>query len=142
MKMTACNEAEELQKVVVHLQDEIESKKRTVILLRGALGAGKTTLVKKYVELLGYDPSLVDSPTFSLVNTYNLGTHTIHHFDLYRLDRAEEIEEIGFFEYIDSGDVCFIEWPDKIADFLPGDKRIELDITVSSSTCRDYSFLY
>ena len=114
---------------------------KNIYLLRGNLGAGKTTFVKQYVENCGGKADDVDSPTFSIVNTYTVNDKTIHHFDLYRLESAEEIEDIGFMEYIDSGDTCFIEWPEKIADFLPTERVTNIDISVSLNECREYFFL-
>ena len=81
----------------------------------------------------------MDSPTFSIVNAYNVAQKTIYHFDLYRLDSIEEIEDIGFMEYIDSGNLCFIEWPEKIASYLPTERVLTVNIALSSQECREYS---
>ena len=71
---------------------------------------------------------------------YKVNNRIIHHFDLYRLESAEEIEDIGFMEYIDSGDTCFIEWPEKIAEFLPTERIHNIDISISLNECREYTF--
>ncbi|MCF8714165.1 tRNA (adenosine(37)-N6)-threonylcarbamoyltransferase complex ATPase subunit type 1 TsaE [Joostella atrarenae] len=92
--------------------------KNKIILFKGEMGAGKTTLIKKIVEELGSQDH-VSSPTFSLVNEYQGTNDTIYHFDLYRIEDVEEIHNIGFEDYIYSNAWCFIEWPDKIMDFLP-----------------------
>lgn len=139
MRFTVCDIATDFTHVATYLKNELK-KGKNIVLLRGDLGAGKTTTVKHFVEYIGGDISDVDSPTFSIVNTYKLTRQTIHHFDLYRLNSAEEIEDIGFMEYIDSGDLCFIEWPEKIAEFLPEDRVINLDISVSLNLCREYTF--
>jgi len=93
------------------------------ILLRGPLGAGKTTLVKKIVSLLLSIPEdQISSPTFSLHHIY--APH-VHHFDLYRLNNAKEVSSLGFFDIIsDAENICFIEWPEKILDQLPMERCI------------------
>lgn len=111
-----------------------------ILLLTGDLGAGKTTFVKEYLSHKGFDKNTIDSPTFSIVNTYSKEGEDIHHFDLYRMKSAEEVDDLGFFEYAESGKLCFVEWPEKIAEFLPAKKVIQLNISVSSNQCREYSF--
>jgi tRNA threonylcarbamoyladenosine biosynthesis protein TsaE len=134
-RFTICHE-DDIEQVVEALKSRLSAPK-TVVLLKGNLGTGKTTLVKHLVKSLD-DSVLVDSPTFSLVNTYDLPTALIHHFDLYRLEEIEEIEDIGFWEYIDSNAWNFIEWPEKIADLLPEEKTITVDITLNLEQCREY----
>tara|TARA_B110000208_G_scaffold92139_1_gene115886 strand:- start:143 stop:511 length:369 start_codon:yes stop_codon:yes gene_type:complete len=118
----------------------VVSQQKHIYLLHGNLGAGKTTWVKYLVSHLGGDARQVDSPTFSLVNTYEVNGTQIHHFDLYRLESLEEIEDIGFMEYIDSGNLCIIEWPEKIAEFLPTEDILTLNISLHLEKCRKYSF--
>lgn len=139
MRFTVCDIEKDFSLVGEYLNEKIEEGKN-IILLRGDLGAGKTTFVKHFMSYLGGEIADVDSPTFSIVNTYDSTNKPIHHFDLYRLSSAEEIEEIGFMEYIDSGNLCFIEWPQKIAEFLPPNQVVNLDITVSLEQCRDFVF--
>ncbi|NNJ56659.1 MAG: tRNA (adenosine(37)-N6)-threonylcarbamoyltransferase complex ATPase subunit type 1 TsaE [Bacteroidia bacterium] len=139
-KFTVCNE-EALSSVSNYLKSEIESTGRTIVLLNGNLGAGKTTLVKNYLNE-NYGVTDVDSPTFSLVNDYKINGKSIHHFDLYRLIDIVEIEDIGFWDYVDSENICFIEWPDKIADILPEDQVIKVDIDLSLNQCREFSIHY
>ena len=118
----------------------VVSQQKHIYLLYGNLGAGKTTWVKYLVSHLGGDARQVDSPTFSIVNTYEVNGNQIHHFDLYRLESLEEIEDIGFMEYIDSGNLCIIEWPEKIAEFLPTEDVLTLNISLHLEKCRKYSF--
>ena len=118
----------------------VVSQQKHIYLLYGNLGAGKTTWVKYLVSHLGGDARQVDSPTFSIVNTYEVNGTPIHHFDLYRLESLEEIEDIGFMEYIDSGNLCIIEWPEKIAEFLPTEDVLTLNISLHLEKCRKYSF--
>ena len=118
----------------------VVSQQKHIYLLYGNLGAGKTTWVKYLVSHLGGDARQVDSPTFSIVNTYEVNGTPIHHFYLYRLESLEEIEDIGFMEYIDSGNLCIIEWPEKIAEFLPTEDILTLNISLHLEKCRKYSF--
>ena len=83
-----------------------------IFLLRGDLGAGKTTLVQVLCKQLGITEP-VSSPTFSLVNEYaSPGYGPVYHMDLYRLEKPDDLVQIGFEEYLDSGNICLIEWPD------------------------------
>lgn len=93
-------------------------KTPAVVYLRGELGTGKTTLVRGALHALGYK-GLVKSPTFTLVESYSLPTHEIHHFDLYRINDAEELECIGIREYFNDASIGFIEWPDNGIAAIP-----------------------
>lgn len=89
------------------------------VLFYGAMGAGKTTLIRAICGAYGViDP--VSSPTFSLVNEYHTQNgQVVFHFDLYRINNEEEAVEMGWWEYLDSGALCLIEWPEKIPNLLP-----------------------
>lgn len=89
-----------------------------VIYLQGKLGSGKTTLVRGFLRELGYQGH-VRSPTFTLLESYQLDGHLIHHFDLYRLVNAEEFANIGGRDYFTSDSTCLIEWPECGNGFLP-----------------------
>lgn len=103
---------------------------RRVVVLRGEMGAGKTTLVRAVAEALGADDQ-VTSPTFALVNQYrSTAGGRIYHFDFYRIDTPAEAYDLGYEEYFYSGDLCLVEWPEKIEELLPDDVmtvRIEVD---------------
>ena len=96
---------------------------RTVVLLRGGMGAGKTTLVSRIAARLGAEDT-VTSPTFALVNQYEGTECRIYHFDFYRIDRIEEVFDLGYEEYFYSGDLCLVEWPEKIEPLIPDDAMV------------------
>ena len=99
-----------------------------IIAFYGKMGAGKTTFIKALCQQLGVTDT-VTSPTFAIVNEYLDGNqHTIYHFDFYRIRRPEEVLDIGFEDYTSSGNLCLIEWPEMIEDYLPDDTlRIYID---------------
>ena len=85
----------------------------------GAMGAGKTTLIKALCRQLGVTEN-VSSPTFSLVNEYkDRHGKSVYHFDFYRIESVREAYDLGYEEYFFSGDYCFVEWPEKILNLLP-----------------------
>lgn len=96
-----------------------------VVCLNGDLGAGKTTLTKSIGIGLGVD-DYITSPTFSLINEY-VGRMPVYHFDVYRLENADELYDLGFDEYFYGRGVSIIEWADRIEKLLP-EERIVLDI--------------
>ena len=108
----------EVQKVARLATKAINSD---IILLSGEVGAGKTTLIKEILRTLKVNDN-VNSPTFSIINEYiTRDKKIVYHIDLYRIKTIDELHSIGFFEYLDSKNLCFIEWGDIIEEILKVD---------------------
>ncbi len=128
---------EELEEVVGILTRYIAEGYK-VILLSGDLGSGKTTLTKALCNRLGVAEAIT-SPTFSLVNEYPVsGAGSIYHMDLYRLEKKEDLVQIGFEEYLESGQLCLIEWPEIAEEhfYMP---HIRVKISVGSNNIRIFN---
>ena len=111
---------------------------RNVVAFCGSMGAGKTTLISAIMEYLGSSDT-VTSPTFALVNQYGTASgDVVYHFDFYRINRIEEVFDMGYEEYFYSGDLCLIEWPELIEDLLPEDAMV-VRIEVLSPTERKFT---
>jgi tRNA threonylcarbamoyl adenosine modification protein YjeE len=107
------------------------ARRGDVIALRGDLGAGKTAFARGFIAACaaaeGAPPEEVPSPTFTLVQTYPFRRFTVHHFDLYRIDRPEDVRELGLDEAL-AGGVALIEWPERLGALLPPGR---LDVALS-----------
>ncbi len=130
---------DEIKDLFKELHSKFEEYK--VILLEGDMGAGKTTFIKAYTQYR----EIVDvpsSPTFGLVNEYRDSENNImYHFDLYRVEDEEELYDIGFEEYLDSGNLCFIEWPGIAENFIPI-KHILLNLLIEANEDRTINVSY
>jgi tRNA threonylcarbamoyladenosine biosynthesis protein TsaE len=94
------------------------SRGEKMFIFEGEMGAGKTTLIKCLAKAMGVTQT-VSSPTFSIVNEYDADGEIIYHFDFYRIKNLQEAYDIGYEEYFYSGNVCLIEWPERIQELLP-----------------------
>ena len=101
---------------------------RTVFAFYGSMGAGKTTFIKAICEQLGVT-DVINSPTFAIVNEYLAKNgEPVYHFDFYRIKNEREAMDIGYEDYVYSGNLCFMEWPELIEDLLPTDAvRIKIE---------------
>ena len=100
------DEIEDVAKSLINKINDVN-----IILLKGELGTGKTTLIKSILKNLGIEENIT-SPTFSIVNQYSTSNLLINHFDLYRVKSLKELDVIGFDEYLDNEGISFIEWPE------------------------------
>ncbi len=112
--------------------------KHNILLLKGNLGAGKTTFTQFLLKALGSSDE-VNSPTYSIVNEYSTPQGKVFHFDLYRLKNIDEVYDIGIEEYLDNAFLCIIEWPEVYEEELHGLKFHEMSI-INTSEQREISF--
>lgn len=126
IKISNVNEIAQAAKQFVEAMGE-----STVFAFYGKMGAGKTTFIKAVCEELGVT-DVINSPTFAIVNEYLDGEgEPIYHFDFYRIKRLQEVLDIGYEDYVYSGNVCFMEWPELIEDLLPEDA---VKVTIEEET--------
>lgn len=127
----------------VKLFDLIQKKDKSlkIFLFTGQVGSGKTTMIKSFSKKLSVINN-TSSPTFNIINEYkDDNKKSIYHLDLYRLKSINDLVEIGFEEYINSGNYCFIEWPE-IADSFFVDKYISINISINSKNSRDIDITF
>ena len=132
-KIIEIGSLDELDNVAREVLDSLAG--RTVVAFDAPMGAGKTTLISRIAAMLNADDD-VASPTFAIVNQYE-GDRTIFHFDMYRIERVEEALDFGCEEYISSGELCLIEWPERIEPLLPEDTMV-IKIEILSDTERRF----
>lgn len=117
-----------------------ETAGHTIIAFYAPMGAGKTTFTTALCHRLGVSEDAVSSPTFSIVNEYRTsGGDSIYHFDFYRITRVEEAFDIGLYDYLDSGSLCLIEWPENIEQILP-EETLKVTIAVLPDESRVISW--
>jgi len=111
-------ELDQLNKTSVELKKNINYN---IVLISGDMGAGKTTLIKELLSHMSVIDN-VSSPTFSIINEYSTNKdEIIYHMDLYRIKDIAELDNIGFFEYLESGRTCLIEWGEMIEELIDSD---------------------
>ena len=127
----------QINQAVDYLDEHLQSP---VICFDGPIGAGKTTLISRLCQKWQVMDS-ISSPTFSIVNHYNsLNKGLIYHFDFYRLESLEEVLDIGIEEYLDSGNICLIEWSEKILTLLP-ENCIQVNIETNNDQSRSINIV-
>ena len=132
-KIIEINSLDELDMVAQAVVELLNG--RTVVAFDAPMGAGKTTLIGRIARYLGSEDDTT-SPTFAIVNQYE-GDRTIYHFDMYRIDRIEEALDFGTEEYLSSGELCLVEWPEKIEALLPDDTMV-VKIEILSESARRF----
>ncbi len=107
-----------------------------IIAFYAPMGAGKTTFTTALCRRLGVREDAVSSPTFAIVNEYRTGDgEPMYHFDFYRVTKVSEALDIGFYDYVDSGSLCVIEWPENIEELLP-EETLKVSITANPDGSR------
>jgi len=133
-KVWKIKEETELESVIEELLPEIKLSRK--VIFKGGLGAGKTTFIKALCVKLGVIDT-VNSPTYAIINSYEtVNGDAIFHYDFYRVKNEMEALDLGIEEQFDSEDFCFIEWPEKIENFLPLNY-----VTISISAEDDYRII-
>lgn len=115
--------------------------KRSILCLQGAMGAGKTTLIKAFIKQLG-GKEQGNSPTFSIANEYHnqKGELLAYHFDFYRLNDPSEALDLGLEDYLNKDTWIFMEWPEMVAEFLP-ENSLTLELRIVDATTREISII-
>jgi tRNA threonylcarbamoyladenosine biosynthesis protein TsaE len=120
-----CHTIEDLPDVAKKILDY--GRGYSVWLVKGSMGAGKTTFITALTEKIGTS-DYVSSPSYSIVNEYKaMDGGNIYHFDFFRVKNINEVFDIGIEEYIDTGNLCLIEWPEIFEDYLP-ERHLEIQI--------------
>ena len=105
-------------------------RKRAYIAMRGEMGVGKTVFTRGFVSHFGQ--ANVKSPTYTIVNEYRIGAVRVYHFDLYRISDGDDLESIGYHEYVESDAYSLVEWSERVPEYIPDDA-----ITVTISRVAD-----
>jgi len=117
-----------------------ETEGHRLLAFYAPMGAGKTTFTTAICRVLGVGSDAVSSPTFSIVNEYRAADgSSVFHFDFYRIEKIAEALDIGFFDYIDSGCLCIMEWPENIEEILP-EETLRIGISVAPDGTRILSW--
>ena len=133
MKQNTIDSLSELPKVAELVLESLEG--RNVVAFFAPMGAGKTTLISALMEKTGSE-DIVTSPTFALVNQYYTAEREpVYHFDFYRINSINEAFDMGYEEYFYSGDLCLVEWPEKVEQLLPDDTMV-VKIEIIDETTR------
>ena len=136
-------------KIIINTLDDIDMAARQflseigenrLVAFYAPMGAGKTTFTTAVCRVLGVEEDAVSSPTFSIVNEYKTSSgESVFHFDFYRIDNAAEALDIGFYDYVDSGNLCIFEWPENIGELIP-EETLKVRISVGEDFSRVLSW--
>ena len=112
----------------------------SLIAFYAPMGAGKTTFITAVCKALGVEEDAISSPTFAIVNEYRMRSgEPLFHFDFYRIEHLEEALDIGLYDYLDSGALCLMEWPENIEGLLP-EETLKVQIRVNPDRSRTLSW--
>lgn len=137
MNKITINNLEDIQTAAQEFINKMGNDK--IFAFYGKMGAGKTTFIKAICEGLGVK-DVITSPTFAIVNEYTDGNaQPIYHFDFYRIKKMEEVYDMGYEDYLDSENVCVMEWPELVEDILP-EHTIRVKIEVQDDGSRIVTF--
>lgn len=137
MELFTCEASlEELLNVASKLHCMLVQERLSVVLLKGNLGSGKTSLVKEWVKHLG-GRNITASPSFSLVHEYNVHFGKLSHLDLYRIENHRELNDLNWDELLETSSIVFVEWPEILLPFLQDD-ALHIEIRSPHPTVRQY----
>lgn len=135
----------DIRKVATVLLKILNEENYKIVEFYGSMGAGKTTLIRELCIQMGVE-DVVTSPTFAIINEYRISDsdNMCYHFDFYRINKIEEVYDMGYEEYFYSGNLCLIEWPEMIEELLPteeeGVKTLRVNIEQLSEDDRKITF--
>lgn len=124
-RVTSDVQTEEIGRKLAKMLTKLNIK-RAYIAMRGEMGVGKTVFTRGFVSHFGR--ANVKSPTYTIVNEYRLGTKNIYHFDLYRISDSDDLESIGYHEYVESDAYSIVEWSERVPEYIPDDA---ITVTIS-----------
>ena len=124
-RVTSDVQTEEIGRKLAEMLTKLNIK-RAYIAMRGEMGVGKTVFTRGFVSHFGR--ANVKSPTYTIVNEYRLGTKNIYHFDLYRISDSDDLESIGYHEYVESDAYSIVEWSERVPEYIPDDA---ITVTIS-----------
>lgn len=124
-RVTSDVQTEEIGKKLAEMLTKLNIK-RAYIAMRGEMGVGKTVFTRGFVSHFGR--ANVKSPTYTIVNEYRLSTKNIYHFDLYRISDSDDLESIGYHEYVESDAYSIVEWSERVPEYIPDDA---ITVTIS-----------
>lgn len=135
--------------ILIHTLPEIDSaaeeflrltRGHSLIAFYAPMGAGKTTFISAVCRCLGVRSDAVGSPTFAIINEYRTPSdEAVYHFDFYRITKSEEALDIGLYDYLDSGSLCLMEWPENVESLLP-EETLKVSIAVREDGSREVSW--